>query len=205
VEDGVHAGLVRLAAVDDGVRQSLCELAAEHYSSLPADQLAPVLDELLDLPTLRDLADYDGTYRAQAAAKRATSELVGRLSGAAITATRAVYGGEPLCRYEAGLVVPTAIAAECALLKAMAMHFVMRRPGAAARQAEQRQLLIELVDLVLRGAPGTLDRALVPSWHAADSAGQRLRVVIDQVATLTDSSAVARHARLTADASVHLV
>jgi dGTPase len=85
------------------------------------------------------------------------------------------------------------------------MHFVMRRPGAAARQAEQRQLLIELVDLTLRRAPGSLDRALRPAWHEAASEGERLRVVIDQVATLTDSSAAARHARLLAEARVHVV
>ena len=205
VEDGVHAGLVRLASVNDDARQQLCELAAEHYSPQPPERLAPVLDELLDLPTLRDLADYDGTYRAQAAAKRATSELVGRLSGAAVAATRAAHGDEPLRRYDASLVVPAAIAAECALLKAMAMHYVMRRPGAAARQAEQRQLLIELVDLMLRRAPASLDRALRPAWHAADSEGERLRVVIDQIATLTDSSALSRHARLAAEQNVHIV
>jgi dGTPase len=205
VEDGVHGGLIRLASVDDASRQALCEIASEHYSPLTPAQLAPVLDELLDLPTLRDLGDYDGTYRAQAAAKRATSELVGRLSGAAVAATRAAHGADPLCRYDASLVVPAAISAECALLKAIAMHYVMRRPGAAARQAEQRQLLIELVDLVLRAAPGTLDRSLVPAWHAAESEGERLRVVIDQVATLTDTSAVARHARLVAQSRVHAV
>ena len=196
LEDGVQAGLVRLAGVDDTARETLCRLAAEHYSTLSADQLAPVLDELLEMPTLTDLADYDGTYRAQAAAKRATSELVGRFAGAAVAATRAAHGSDPLQRYEASLVVPTAIAAECALLKAIALHYVMRRPGAAARQAEQRQLLIELVDAIAHGAPGTLDRGLLAAWRSAESEGDRLRVVIDQVAQLTDSSAVLRHARL---------
>jgi len=196
LEDGVQAGLVRLAGVDDTARETLCRLAAEHYSTLSADQLAPVLDELLEMPTLTDLADYDGTYRAQAAAKRATSELVGRFAGAAVAATRAAHGSDPLHRYEASLVVPTAIAAECALLKAIALHYVMRRPGAAARQAEQRQLLIELVDAIAHGAPGTLDRGLLAAWRSAESEGDRLRVVIDQVAQLTDSSAVLRHARL---------
>ena len=88
-----------------------------------------MLDELLDLPTLRDLAGYDGSYLAQAAAKRATSELTGRFAGAAIQATRAAYGDGQLTRYDAELVVPGAIVAECALLKALAAHFVMQRPG----------------------------------------------------------------------------
>jgi dGTPase len=196
VEDGVHGSLVTLGAIDVEARSRLCEIAAMHYSTWTADELAPVLDALLDLPTLRDLASYDGTSAAQAAAKRATSELVGRLSGAAIAATRAKYGDAPLGRYDADLVVPDETAAECALLKAVAAHFVMARPGAVERQAEQRVLLTELFAAVLAGAPGTLDRSLVASWHAADGDGDRLRVVVDQIAQLTDSSAVTWHARL---------
>jgi dGTPase len=196
VEDGVHAGQIRLAALDDATRQQLCEVAAASYSAHPAVDLAPVLDELLDLPTLRDLADYDGSYAAQAAAKRATSELTGRFTTAAVAATRASHGVEPLGRYTADLAVPNGIAAECALLKAIAAHFVMTRPGALLRQAEQRKLLTELVEAVLTGAPGTLDRAMVAAWRSAESDTARLRVVVDQVAQLTDTSAVAWHDRL---------
>jgi dGTPase len=196
VEDGVHAGLVRIASVDDATRERLCRLAAELYSPLSADELAPVLEELLDLPTLRDLADYDGTYASQAAAKRATSELVGRFAGAAVVATRASFGPDPLGRYAADLVVPAAVAAECALLKALAVHYVMGRTGAAERQEWQRQLLTELAAVILAGAPGTLDRALIAAWRAADTDADRLRVVVDQIAQLTDSSAMAWHERL---------
>jgi dGTPase len=205
VEDGIHSGLIRLATVGEQDRQTLCEIAAASYSPLTVAQLAPVLDELLELPTLTDLADYDGSYRSQAAAKRATSELTGRFAGAAVAATRAAHGDGPLHRYDASLIVPTSVAAECALLKAIAVHYVMHRPGAAVRQAEQRQLLIELVDAIAHGAPATLDRDLHAAWHQADDEGARLRVVIDQVAQLTDSSAVARHARLTAPVVVHVV
>ena len=196
VEDGVHAGQVRLAALDDATRQQLCEVAATYYSAHPAGDLEPVLDELLDLPTLVDLADYDGSYAAQAAAKRATSELTGRFTTAAVAATRAAYGPEPLGRYSADLVVPSGIAAECALLKAIAAHFVMARPGALQRQAEQRELLTDLAEAVLSGAPATLDRAMVAAWRHADDDAARLRVVIDQIAQLTDTSAVRWHERL---------
>jgi dGTPase len=198
VEDGVHAGLIRLASVPDDEREVLCEIAAAQYSSTPAAELTPVLDALLALPTLRDLADYDGSYRSQAAAKRATSELTGRLAGAAIEATRAAHGAGPLVRYAADLVVPAQAAAECALLKAVAAHYVMRRPGTPERQAAQRRLVIELVEAILDGAPATLDRGLRPAWREAASDADRLRAVIDQVAQLTDTSAMTRHARLTA-------
>jgi dGTPase len=196
VEDGVHAGLIRLGHVQDDTRETLCTVASSLYSAHSPDELAPVLDELLDLPTLRDLAGYDGSYLAQAAAKRATSELTGRFAGAAIEATRAGYGEGQLTRYDAELVVPQAIVAECALLKALAAHFVMQRPGSVERQGRQRVLLVELVELIAADAPDTLDRGLAPAWEAAADDAGRLRVVIDQVAQLTDSSAVAWHQRL---------
>jgi dGTPase len=196
VEDGVHAGLIRLADVPEPERQTLCEIAAEHYSPRTAAELAPVLDALLELPTLRDLAGYDGSYAAQAAAKRATSELTGRFAGAAVEATRAGAGPGALARFAGDLVVPDDVAAECALLKAVAAHYVMRRPGTPERQAGQRRLLTQLVEAIADGAPATLDRGLRPSWRDAAGDADRLRVVIDQVAQLTDSSAVARHARL---------
>jgi dGTPase len=94
--------------------------------------------------------------------------------------------------------VPAQAAAECALLKAVAAHYVMRRPGTPERQAAQRRLVIELVEAILDGAPATLDRGLRPAWREAASDADRLRAVIDQVAQLTDTSAMTRHARLTA-------
>jgi dGTPase len=201
VEDGVHSGLVQLATVSDAERDELCEIAADLYSPLPPERLAPLLDGLLALPTLRDLAGYDGSYRAQAAAKRATSELVGRFAGAAVEATRARHGEGALARYAAELVVPEMVAAECALLKAIAVRYVMRRPGTPERQAGQRRLLAELVEAISAGAPQTVDRGLRPAWLAAGSDAERLRVVVDQVAQLTDTSAVARHARLVGGAA----
>jgi len=195
VEDGVHSGMIRLGSVDEAARERVCEVATSLYSDRPADDLAIVLDALLELPTLRDLADYDGTAAAQAAVKRATSELVGRLSGAAIGATREQYGPGPLARYEADLVVPDEAAAECALLKAVAARYVMMRPGAVERQARQRALLTELVDAVLAAAPESLDRGLVAAWSASADDAERLRVVIDQIAQLTDTSALTWHRR----------
>jgi len=196
VEDGVYSGYIKLSTVDDPEREALCELAAELYSPLAPAALAPFLDALLALPMLRDLGGYDGSHAAQAAAKRATSELTGRFAGAAVVATREGHGPEPLSRYDADLVVPDVIAAECALLKAVAARYVMRRAGAAERQAAQRTLLVELVAAVRDGAPATLDTSSAVSWRAAADDAERLRVVIDQIAQLTDTSAQTWHARL---------
>ena len=193
VEDGVHAAYVKIEALD---RAAVCELAADTYSGESAGDLAAVLDDLLDLPVLRDLADYDGSRGAQVAMKRATSELIGRFVSAAVDATRA--DDRPLRRYAADLVVPRRIVAECALLKAVAARYVMNRRDVTSVQSRQRELLTELAGLLADRAPAALDPALRPDWLAAPDDAARLRVVVDQVAGLTDLSAPAWHARLAA-------
>jgi dGTPase len=198
VEDGVHARHVRLAALTDpDERAAVCEQAATAYSGESPADLATVLDEVLALPTLRDLAGYDGTRAAQVALKRATSELTGRFVSAAVTATRAVAGDGPLARYAADLVVPRRVAAECALLKAVAARYVMFRREAAVLQARQWEVVTELVAVLADRAPDALDPALRPDWLAAPDDAARLRVVVDQVAGLTDLSVPVWHARLT--------
>jgi dGTPase len=102
----------------------------------------------------------------------------------------------PLTRYAADLIVPRRQRLECALLKAIAAHYVMTRAGVVAAQARERELLAELALAIERGAPRTLDPLLRPSWDAAGTDGARRRVVIDQVASLTDTSAIAWHHRL---------
>jgi dGTPase len=72
----------------------------------------------------------------------------------------------------------------------------MGRSGAEALQVRQRELLTELTEAVAAGAPKTLEPLLAESWEAAPDAAARRRVIVDQVARLTDLSAVRWHARL---------
>jgi dGTPase len=193
----VHSGHIRLSALaSDAERQALCEQAGRFYSPLTGPELQPALEDLLRLPALADLADYDGSYAAQAMAKRATSELTGRFVTAAVRATREEYPDGPLGRYLAELIVPEKVRAECALLKAIAFRYVMRRDGVERSQSQQRRVLTELVELILDRGEQALSATLRESWRQAEDEPARLRVVIDQVAQLTDSSALAWHRRL---------
>jgi dGTPase len=92
--------------------------------------------------------------------------------------------------------VPRQQLLECALLKAVAAHYVMTRQGAAAQQARERELIAELTMAIERGAPSTLDPMFRPTWADADGDEARRRVVTDQVASLTDTSAMVWHRRL---------
>ncbi|MEV0158108.1 deoxyguanosinetriphosphate triphosphohydrolase [Micromonospora sp. NPDC050686] len=198
VEDGIHGGYVTLRPLldDTDERRALCADVAAVYSGESPDDLAEVLVELLAEPVLAPLAGYDGSHRAQAALKTTTSVLTGRFVSAVVAATRAHFGPGPHLRYAADLLVPRRIRAQCALLKGIALRYVMRRPGVGDRYARQREVLAELVAALADRAPDALDPVFAPLWRAAPDDGARLRVVIDQVASLTDPAAVEWHRRL---------
>ena len=197
VEDGVRSGRIALAALADRQeRAAVAELAAKHFSTEPVSGLEDAATELLRLPVVAALAgaDYDGTLGAQVALKRLTSELVGRFAAAAVAGTRREYGDGPLLRYAADLVVPARVAAEVALLKAVALRWVMSDPTRLALQAKQRELLAELVAALAERVPDALEPAFRPAWAAAGGDAARLRVIVDQVAALTDAQAIGWHA-----------
>ncbi|GAB1690137.1 deoxyguanosinetriphosphate triphosphohydrolase [Krasilnikovia sp. M28-CT-15] len=202
VEDGVHGGYVALRPLldDPDERAALCADAAAAYSDEPVDALAGALDQLLADEVVRAVADYDGGFTAQIALKRMTSVLTGRLVASAVGATTSRYGTAPVRRYGADLIVPRTVRNQCALLKGMALRYVMRARAAEQWYARQRQILTELVEVLTRQAPDHLDPVFAPLWKAAADDAARLRVVIDQVASLTDHGAVAWHRTLVADA-----
>jgi dGTPase len=102
-------------------------------------------------------------------------------------------------RYGAELLVPEQTRVEIGALKGIAARYVMFTADREAALEAERDLVAELAGLVLLGAPGTLEPSLRADWaDAADDAGRR-RVVVDQVASLTDPSARDLHARLRAE------
>lgn len=196
VEDALHAGHVSLEMFTSATeRENIMDIAHRKYLPLidPAE-LSAALDRLLALdywPT-----SYDGTHRDLAGLKEFTSQLIGRFCQAAEEATRAAYPAYPLTRYAATLIVPDRTRAEVAVMKAVTVLYVMRRAGAQEAYARQRHLLAELVDVLMRHEGRDLESWIAPEFAVADDDAGRLRVVIDQVASLTDASAVEWHARL---------
>jgi dGTPase len=199
VEDGLQAGLITLRALRDPAEQkTVAALTADEYcapGSVTVDELCDVFAGLLALPCWP--AAFDGSLESLAALKNLTSELIGRFCSSAQAAT---LGARPpgvrLTRYAADLVVPRQQRLECALLKGVTAQYVMTRAGAAQTQARERELIAELAAAVLAGAPGALEPVFRAAFAAAGSDEDRLRVVVDQIASLTDTSAIAWHGRL---------
>jgi dGTPase len=93
-------------------------------------------------------------------------------------------------------VVPEQTHTEMAVLKGIAALYVMQADDRVALMIRQRELVSELVEALIAHAPASLERAFADDWDAAPDDAARLRVVIDQVASLTDASAVIWHERL---------
>jgi dGTPase len=197
LEDGLHAGLVTPQQLRDPVeQQTVAEQTIAAYcppDSTSLSELTEVFARLLELDCWP--RDFDGSLAASAAVKNLTSVLIGRLCGAAQHATRPA-GRPPLTRYAASLVIPRQQRLECALLKGVTAHYVMNRPGVRSAQAREREVIAEVAEAVLAGAPVTLEMLFRHEFESAPDDQARMRVVIDQIASLTDTSALAWHHRL---------
>ncbi len=196
VEDAVVGGHLEPSRLADGdeVARVVAQTCAWYLPQVEPAEVEEALARLRAIPAWLDR--FDGSHRALAALKDMTSELIGRFSAAAERATRERYGPGPLLRYDADVVVPRPTLLEIGTLKGVAAVYVMTAEARQPVYAEQRDMLTELAEELARLAPEGLEPPFAAAWAAADDDGARLRVVVDQVASLTDTSAVLRHERL---------
>ena len=194
LEDSLVTGQVKLNTLKDDLSELFKVAKDEYLADVSEIELEGALSNLEKLSTWPH--EYDGTHRSLARLKDLTSELIGRFAQSVEQATQEKYGSGDLTRYNANLIVPRAQRVEVVLLKSIAGHYVINAASSQVRYAEQQKLLTELVAVILESAPKTLESFFLQDWHNAQTDSQRLRVVIDQVASLTDPGARALHQRL---------
>ena len=140
--------------------------------------------------------EADGSRKSMAALKNMTSQLIGRFCDSALGLTRAAYGEAPLTRYAGEVVVPEETVMEIAVMKGLATTFVMTTDHRQPIYERQREVLHALVTALSASEDRHLEPMFASDWRAAADDAARLRVVIDQVASLTDASALSWYERL---------
>jgi len=196
VEDAVVGARVDLAVIDDEhTRARIAALVRDWYDPAITDErVHQAFARLTSLPWW--VREYDGSRQSSALLKDLTSQLIGRFCAAVELATHERFGSGPLTRYAADLLVPSYVSDEVVALKGVAALFVMAAEDRAGEYQGQRRMLAELVEVLRESAPRHLEPSFAVDYRAADGSDARLRVVVDQVASLTDESAEGWHQRL---------
>lgn len=161
------------------------------------DELAAALARLTDLTLW--LRSFEGTRAHLAQLKNLTSELIGRFARAATAATISAHSSALLTRYRAKVIVPREIETEIAVLKGIIGATVVTIDDRKDLYTQQRELLIRLADEIWSRGPDALAAEFRGDFHAAGDDAARRRVVVDQVASLTDQLALTWHRQLVGD------
>ncbi len=196
LEDAIFAGQVSVKNFEKDF-SDLYPVMSNEYSSDATEQEALAAHSRLSALSAWPHY-YDGSARSLARLKDSTSQLIGRFVLAAEVETRRVHGAGQLARYSADLEIPREQRIEVDFLKAVAGHYLINAAHSQERYAKQQVIIGDLVDMLLKH-PHQLDSFFQKSWNEASDEIAKMRVIIDQVAALTDPGAYALHARLTSN------
>jgi dGTPase len=187
LEDAIVSGAFDPSTLQrPDVRDDVVTSARSEYAPrMDAGLLTDAAQRVASAPFWPDR--FTASARDLAALKRMTSSLIRRFCSAAQAATRREYGAQPLRRYDACLAVPQDILAEVAVLKAITYNHVMR--GNIGRYDWERSVISDVVEGLLQGKH-PMQRPYQMAWDETEDPARRLRLVVDQVASLTDLSIV---------------
>lgn len=142
------------------------------------------------------LYSFDGSPRQLAQLKNLASDLIGSFVSRTTESILENASKSKLTRYHAGVIIPGRVKSEIAVLKGIVAASVMTHGDRQPFYERQRVLLIELADILMSLNGAKLDSISLDAWHRASSEQSKRRVIVDQVASLTDPAAIAMHAQL---------
>ena len=188
IEDAIYGQHFSPLALDSEPEfKEVIKLAATEYATeIDEDNLNKALNSLIKQSWW--VKSFTATQVDMAALKNMTSHLIGKFTEEIEQATKAGNKAENFTRYNANLIVPLETKAQIAVLKAVVNLFVMQRKGAAENYAKEQDFILNIVE-GLQNNPQKLDPQFKHQFDNAGSSKEAKRAVIDQVASLTDSSA----------------
>jgi dGTPase len=188
IEDAIYGQHFSPLALDSEPEfKEVVKVAAKEYApEIDEDNLNKALNSLIKQSWW--VKSFTATQVDMAALKNMTSHLIGKFTEEIEQATKSGNNAENFTRYNANLIVPLDTKAQIAVLKAVVNLFVMQRKGAAENYAKEQDLIMNIVE-GLQNNPQKLDPQFKHQFDNAGSSKDAKRAVIDQVASLTDSSA----------------
>ena len=199
VEDSIATGAFDpMALADPRIIDGLVDVTRQWYGAAwDADELAATYGRMRRARLFPE--HFNGSRQSLAQLKNITSDLIGRFCKSVETATRERYGSGPLTRYGANVIIPERTSYEIVALKGIATYFVMVPREREPLHQEELNIVEDLVDVFMSGSPAAsdaLESQFLDDWNECTNDDERLRVAIDQVASLTDGSALALHSIL---------
>lgn len=195
LEDFIRAGLIPLHAlvgIDDErdrfVRSEF--IIQQKYEGKDLDQRVEALIALLAFAPRH----YHGSRDDRALLRRFTSALINRY----ISSVELMDNGPG----ESSLVINPHAKLEVDVLKGLTWHYVIRRSSLNALRVGQRKLIAELFAIFSEASMHQSEHAIFPrsAYDDIETAGsdhERLRIVADVIASMSETQAVEIHRRVT--------
>jgi len=195
-EDAIVSGYVNLAEINSKSANSelLQKIAQWDGTDLAISDFEAALARLRS--NTYWLASHSGELSDQATLKNLTSSLIGSFVRRTTDQTELANASEHLVRYQGVLVSPSEVKAEIAVLKGIVSAYLMSDEKRQPYYQWQRAILTELADALLAANGQHLDTYCARAWQEAKTDDQKQRVIVDQVASLTDVSALSLHHEL---------
>ncbi|MFM6971295.1 MAG: deoxyguanosinetriphosphate triphosphohydrolase [Rhodoluna sp.] len=195
-EDAVVSGFVNLRALADKQTEEdlLKKISEWTFGEYTNGELSAALDRLSQ--SRYWLTKFDNSPADLGTLKNLTSELIGRFVSKTTDAIIDASSAESVVRYGSRIEVPVEVRQEIAALKGLVSAFLMSHESRRPFYEWQRAVLSELSDALLSANGKNLDSYSANAWLSAKNEQERKRVIVDQVASLTDQSALNLHNRL---------
>lgn len=200
-EDAIVSGFINPRDLADrGARESLIDkISIWNGGELDRSQLSEAFQSLEANEFW--LTSFSGDARDLATLKNLSSALIDEFVQASTKRTLQSAGSE-VTRFQSQLLIPSSVRAQISVLKGLVSAFLMSHDSRRPFYEWQRALLLELSDALLARNGRELDAYCSSAWALAQDEQAQRRVIVDQIASLTDQSALDLHNRLVGGRSV---
>lgn len=192
-EDAVVENFIKLEQIRGSKQEEAIvkEISRWNGETISVDDLSAALDRLQSNQYW--LNSYSGTPREAGQLKNLTSSVIGSFVSRTTQATFQANADSLFARYAADVIVPLEVEAEIAIFKGLASYFLMSLDARVRFYDDQRKLLMELADFLLASNGKHLDGYSLEAWNKAKTDTEKHRVIVDQIAVLSDGAAEKMH------------